>query len=137
MNTVGNILWLILVGWWLAIGYLVAGLLTCITIIGIPLGIQAFKLAGYALWPFGRSVVESPDSDHGVSAIANIIWVILGGWWLALGHILAGVVMCITIIGIPLGLASFKMAGLAFLPFGKEIVTDDEPRVYRPSPARA
>lgn len=137
MNTVGNILWLVLVGWWLAIGYLIAGLLTCITIIGIPLGIQAFKLAGYALWPFGRSVVDSPDSDHDVSTVANIIWFILGGWWLALSHIVAGVIMCITIIGIPLGLASFKMAGLAFLPFGKEIVNDDEPQVYRPSPARA
>lgn len=137
MTTFGNILWLVLVGWWLAIGYLIAGVLTCITIIGIPLGVQAFKLAGYALWPFGRSVVESPDSDHTVSTVANIIWVILGGWWLALLHLVAGLVMFITIIGIPFGLASFKMAGLAFLPFGKEIVNDDDVRVYRPSAARA
>ncbi len=137
MTTFGNVLWLVLVGWWLAIGYLIAGFLTCITIIGIPLGIQAFKLAGYALWPFGRSVVEPPDADHTGSTVANIAWVILGGWWLALLHIVAGLVMFITIIGIPLGLASFKMAGLAFLPFGKEIVDDDDVRVYQPSAARA
>ena len=137
MSTFGNILWLVLVGWWLAIGYLIAGVLTCITIIGIPLGIQAFKLAGYALWPFGRSVVHSPDADEGVSIAANVIWVILGGWWLALAHVVAGVILCITIIGIPLGLASFKMAGLAFLPFGKEIVDDDALPAYQPSAARA
>ena len=136
MNTIGNILWLVLVGWWLAIAYFIAGVLTCITIIGIPIGVQAFKLAGYALWPFGRSVVESPDSNHDVSTVANIAWVLLGGWWLALLHIVAGLIMCITIIGIPLGLASFKMVPLAFLPFGKTIV-DDDVRVYQPSAARA
>ena len=137
MTTFGNILWLVLVGWWLAIGYLIAGVVTCITIIGIPLGIQAFKLAGYALWPFGRSVVQSPDADVDVSTVANIIWVILAGWWLALAHIVAGVILFITIIGIPLGLGSFKMAGLAFLPFGKEIVDDDAVPTYQPSAARA
>lgn len=137
MSTFGNILWLVLVGWWLAIGYLIAGVLTCITIIGIPIGLQAFKLAGYALWPFGRSVVHSPDADDDISVVANIAWVLLGGWWLALAHLVAGVILCITIIGIPLGLASFKMAGLAFLPFGKEIVDDDVVPVHRPSTARA
>ena len=137
MTTIGNILWLVLVGWWLAIGYLIAGILTCITIIGIPIGIQAFKLAGYALWPFGRSVVDSPDSNHDVSTVANIVWVILGGWWLALAHVIAGLILFVTIIGIPLGIASFKMAGLAFLPFGKEIVDDDALPVHRPTAARA
>lgn len=136
MSTIGNILWLVLVGWWLAIGYLVAGIVTCITIIGIPFGVQAFKLAGYAVWPFGRSIVDSPESDQDVSTIGNILWVILGGWWLALAHIVAGLIMCITLVGIPLGLASFKMVPLAFLPFGKEIVHDDGPKAYRPAPAR-
>ena len=137
MTTFGNILWLVLVGWWLAIGYFIAGVLTCITIIGIPIGVQAFKLAGSALWPFGRSVVHAPDANDDVSIAANIIWVILGGWWLALAHVLAGLILCVTIVGIPLGLASFKMAGLAFLPFGKEIVDDDAVATYQPSAARA
>ena len=121
MRTIGNLLWLILAGIWLAIGYVFAGVLCCITIIGIPFGVQSFKLAGYALWPFGRVVVHRPDSG-GVSVIANIIWLVLGGIWLALGHVIAGLLLCITIIGIPFGIASFKMAGLALVPFGKEIV---------------
>jgi uncharacterized membrane protein YccF (DUF307 family) len=122
VRTIGNLLWLILAGIWLAIGYVFAGVLCCITIIGIPFGVQSFKLAGYALWPFGRVVVHRPDSSGGVSVIANIIWLVLGGIWLALGHVIAGLLLCITIIGIPFGIASFKMAGLALMPFGKEIV---------------
>jgi len=87
--------------------------------------VQSFKLAGYALWPFGRVVVRRPGSSEGVSAFANIIWLVLGGIWLALGHVFAGLLLCITIIGIPFGVASFKMAGLALVPFGKEIVDAD------------
>ena len=122
MRTIGNLLWLILAGIWLAIGYVIAGVLCCITIIGIPFGVQSFKLAGYALWPFGRVVVRRPDANDGVSVIANVIWLVFGGIWLALGHVVAGLLLCITIIGIPFGVASFKMAGLALVPFGKEIV---------------
>ena len=122
MRTIGNLLWLVLAGIWLSIGYLVAGVICCITIIGIPFGVQSFKLAGYALWPFGRVVVRRPDADDGVSVIANVIWLVFGGIWLALGHVVAGLLLCITIIGIPFGVASFKMAGLALVPFGKEIV---------------
>ena len=122
MRTIGNLLWLVLAGIWLSIGYLVAGVICCITIIGTPFGVQSFKLAGYALWPFGRVVVRRPDANDGVSVIANVIWLVFGGIWLALGHVVAGLLLCITIIGIPFGVASFKMAGLALVPFGKEIV---------------
>lgn len=122
MRTIGNILWLLLAGLWLAIGYVVSGVLCCLTIIGIPFGVQSFKLASYALWPFGRMVVQRPTASTGVSVVANVIWLVLGGIWLALGHVVAGLLLCITIIGIPFGIASFKMAGLALVPFGKEIV---------------
>lgn len=122
MRTLGNILWLLLAGIWLAIGYALAGILNFIIIIGIPFGVQAFKLAGYALWPFGRVVVRRPGSDTGLSILGNVAWFIFGGWFLVLLHVMAGVLLCLTIIGIPLGIASFKMAGLAVAPFGKQIV---------------
>jgi uncharacterized membrane protein YccF (DUF307 family) len=122
MRVFFNILWLILAGIWMAIAYVIAGVLLCITIIGIPFGLQAFKLAVYALWPFGRALVPSPRRMKGLSVVGNILWFILAGWWLALGHLFTGVLLCITIIGIPLGVASFKMAGAALVPFGKEIV---------------
>lgn len=108
----------------MAIAYVIAGLLMCITIIGIPFGVQAFKLGGYALWPFGRTLV--PTGRHeALSVIGNILWFIFAGWWLALGHVITGILLCLTIIGIPLGIASFKMAGAALIPFGKEIVDLD------------
>jgi uncharacterized membrane protein YccF (DUF307 family) len=122
VRTILNILWLVLAGLWLAIAYVVAGVLLCITLIGIPFGVQAFKLAGYALWPFGRTLVPSFTRLKGLSAIGNILWFLLAGWWLALGHLLTGILLCLTIIGIPLGVADFKMAGAALVPFGKEIV---------------
>jgi uncharacterized membrane protein YccF (DUF307 family) len=93
-----------------------------ITIIGIPFGIQAFKLAGFALWPFGRVVVPNPSSSALGATIGNLLWLILAGWWLALAHIVAGIALFITVIGIPLGIASFKMVGLALWPFGRSIV---------------
>ncbi len=117
-----NVLWLVLSGFWMALAYVVAGVLMCVTIIGIPFGIQAFKLAGYALWPFGRALAPT-GRRPGLSLIGNVIWFILAGWWLAIGHLVAGVALCLTIIGIPLGIASFKMAGAALVPFGREIVT--------------
>ena len=122
MRTLGNILWLVLAGFWLAIGYVIAGILNCLIIIGIPFGIQAFKLAGYALWPFGRAVVSKADRAVAVSVVGNVFWFIFGGWFLVLAHVFTGILLMITIIGIPLGIASFKMAGLALAPFGKEIV---------------
>ncbi|MCI0545380.1 MAG: YccF domain-containing protein [Actinobacteria bacterium] len=117
-----NIVWLLLAGIELAVAYALAGLVMMVTIIGIPFGVQAFKLAGFALWPFGRAVVPNPDSSVVASTIGNLIWVVLAGWWLALAHLLAGVVLCLTIIGIPLGIASFKMVGMALWPFGRRVV---------------
>lgn len=123
MRIILNTIWLLLSGLWMAIGYVVAGALLCITVIGIPFGVQAFKLAGYALWPFGRALVPSPSRRKGLSVIGNILWFVLAGWWLAVGHLFTGVLLCLTIIGIPLGVASFKMAGAALVPFGKDIVS--------------
>ena len=122
MAVLGNLLWLVLAGWWVALAYVVAGVVNILTIIGIPFGIQAFKLAGYALWPFGRVVVTTEAGYGPLALIGNIIWVILTGWELALAHIVAGALLCLTIVGIPLGIASFKMVRLAFVPFGKRIV---------------
>ncbi len=125
MKTAGNILWLVLAGVWLALAYVIAGVINCIFIITIPFGIQAFKLAGYALWPFGRMVVHRPDRDVALGCLGNAIWFVFGGLWLALAHLIAGLLLCVTVIGIPLGVASFKMASLALAPFGKVIVPVD------------
>ncbi len=119
-----NIIWVVLAGFWLAVGYALAGVLMCILIITIPFGLQAFKLANYALWPFGRTVVRKPSAGAG-SFIGNVIWVVLAGWWLALGHLITGVLLAITIIGIPLALANFKLIPICFAPFGHEIVPAD------------
>ena len=121
MRTIANILWLVLEGWWLALGYAVAGIIACILIITIPFGIASFRLAGYALWPFGRVVVRKPSAGLG-SVLGNIIWFLFAGIWLAVAHVIAGVLWCVTIIGIPFGVANFKMAGLALVPLGKEVL---------------
>ena len=126
MRLIGNILWLIFAGWGLFLGWLVAGALLCITIIGIPFGLQAFKIAAYVIWPFGRAVVLREDAGA-ASVIGNVLWIVLAGWWLALLTIVAGVLLCITIIGIPLGLAAFKMLSVVFAPFGRVIVDADSP----------
>ena len=115
MRTIGNILWLVLAGWWLALTYVVAGVIMCVLIVTIPFGIQAFKLAAFTLWPFGRTVVQDPDSGPVLGCLGNVIWIVLVGWELALAHVVAGVALCLTIIGIPLGLACFKLVPLALL----------------------
>jgi uncharacterized membrane protein YccF (DUF307 family) len=117
-----NIIWLVLAGVWLALGYTIAAVLLAITIIGLPFAKQSIKLAGYALWPFGRTLVPSETRHKGLSVFGNILWFVLAGWWLALEHLFVGILLCLTIIGIPLGVASFKMAGAALVPFGKEVV---------------
>lgn len=122
MNFIGNLLWLVLGGLIISLVYFFMGLVFCITIIGIPFGIQLFKIGGYALWPFG-SDVRSTESDGGcLSIIMNVLWILFGGIEVAMMHITFGIVCCITIIGIPFGLQHFKMAILAFVPFGKEVV---------------
>ena len=135
LRVIGNVLWFVLAGLWMAVAYLIAGVIQCITIIGIPFGVQSFKLAGYALWPFGRIVVERTDRDSALSCLGNVIWFLLSGLWLAIGHVITGILLCITIIGIPFGVASFKLARLALTPFGKIVVQAGAPlpagaRVY-------
>jgi uncharacterized membrane protein YccF (DUF307 family) len=119
-----NIIWLVLSGFWLALGYALAGLVMLILIITIPFGIQAFKLAGYSLWPFGRTVVKKPTAGAG-SVIGNILWLVLAGWWLALAHLVTAVALAITIIGIPLAIGNVKLIPIALWPFGREIVPSD------------
>jgi uncharacterized membrane protein YccF (DUF307 family) len=125
MRTILNIIWLVLCGWWMAILYVLAGVVAFILIITIPFGIAAFRIAGYVLWPFGRTIEMRRDAGVG-SLIGNIIWIILFGWELALGHLVAGVIMCLTIIGIPLGLASFKIIPISLVPLGVRIVPTDQ-----------
>jgi uncharacterized membrane protein YccF (DUF307 family) len=120
-----NVIWLILCGFWMAIGYLFAALIMFILIITIPFALQAVKMASFAFWPFGRTLVRRPDAGA-PSAIGNVIWFLLAGWWLALGHLITGVLLCITIIGIPLGVANFKLIPVSLTPFGREIVPIDE-----------
>ena len=126
MKTLLNIIWLVLAGFWMAIGYTLAAVLLAITIIGLPFARQSLKLGGYALWPFGRALVQSPTRNKSLSMIGNVLWFVLAGWWLALGHLLTGVALCLTIIGIPLGIADIKMAGAALVPFGRQVVHANE-----------
>jgi uncharacterized membrane protein YccF (DUF307 family) len=125
MRLILNLIWLILCGWWMAILYFLAGIVCFILIITIPFGIAAFRIASYVLWPFGRSVQVRRDFGIG-SVIGNIIWIVLVGWELALGHLTAGILLCITIIGIPLGLANFKLIPISLIPLGVRIVPSDE-----------
>ena len=127
MRTVLNVLWLVLSGLWLAIVYFFCGVVLCILIITIPFGIASFRIAAFVLWPFGRAVVPKPSAGA-PSFIGNVIWFILAGIWLALGHLLTGVLLCLTIIGIPLGLGNFKMIPVALAPLGKDIVSTSDPR---------
>jgi len=127
VKTILNILWLVLCGFWLAIGYVAAGVLMCILIVTIPFGVACFRLASYVLWPFGRTVVPKPDAGAG-SFIGNVLWFVLAGLWMAIAHIITGLALCITIIGIPLGVADFKLAAVAIAPLGKDIVRTDDPR---------
>ena len=121
MRTLLNIIWLVLCGFWLFLGYLLAGVILCVLIITIPWGIASFRIGRYALWPFGKTVVAKPTSGA-FSFIGNVIWFIVAGWWLALGHIVSGVALAITIVGIPLAIADFKMIPVSLAPLGKEIV---------------
>jgi uncharacterized membrane protein YccF (DUF307 family) len=125
MRLILNVIWFVLSGFWMAIGYTFAALICFITIVGIPFGFASLRIAMFALWPFGRTVVRRPTAGA-PSAIGNVVWVVLCGWWLALGHIITGVALCITIIGIPLGLANFKLIPVSFLPLGRDIVPIDQ-----------
>jgi uncharacterized membrane protein YccF (DUF307 family) len=124
MRVVLNVIWLLLSGIWMAIAYVVAGVICFLLIITIPFGIASWRIAGYALWPFGRTVIQRSDAGVG-SAIGNVIWLIVAGVWLAIGHLVFGSLLCLTIIGIPLGIANFKMIPISLLPLGREIVPAD------------
>jgi uncharacterized membrane protein YccF (DUF307 family) len=122
-----NLIWLVFGGLVMAVGYALTALVMLILIITIPFGIASARIALFCLWPFGRTIVRRPDAGAG-SLIGNVIWFVLAGWWLAIGHLVTGVLMCLTIIGIPLGLANFKLIPVSLTPFGREIVAIDEAR---------
>jgi len=127
MRTVLNVIWLVLCGIWLAIGYVLAGVVCCILIITIPFGLASFRIANFALWPFGRELVRRPAA--GVpSAIGNVIWFVFAGWWLAIAHVVTAVALAVTIIGIPLALANLKLIPVSLVPLGRVIVDADDPR---------
>jgi uncharacterized membrane protein YccF (DUF307 family) len=125
-----NVIWLVLSGFWLSIAYVIAGIIAFVFIITIPFGIAAFRIANYVLWPFGRTTVPRQGAGVG-SLIGNIIWIILFGWWLALLHLTSGIALCLTIIGIPLGLANFKLIPISLLPLGVRIVPLDQANAAR------
>ena len=129
MRTILNVIWLIFCGLWMAVAYVAAGLVAFVLIITIPFGIAAFRIANYVLWPFGRTTVPKQSAGVG-SLIGNIIWIILFGWWLAIEHLVTGIALCLTIIGIPLGLANFKMIPISLLPLGVRIVPADQVSTY-------
>lgn len=132
MRTLLNIIWFLFGGLWLSLAYALAGLLFIILIVTIPLGVASLRMARYALWPFGRAVISQPDAGTG-SVLLNVVWIILAGWWLALGHVTTAVAQALTIIGIPLAIANLKMIPISLVPFGKEIVrTDSLPPGQRP-----
>lgn len=125
MRTLLNIIWLIFSGFWLFLGWMLAGVIMCILIITIPFGLQAFKIGMFSLWPFGRTVVKK-DTAGAMSVIGNVLWLIFAGWWLAIGYIVTAAALAITIIGIPLAIGNIKLIPVALWPFGREIVETDE-----------
>ena len=134
LRAIANVLWFVLAGIWLALGYAIAGVVLCITIIGIPFGVQAFKLAGFVLWPFGKTVARVPAGGC-LEVVFNVVWLILFGWAIFVAHLVAGLLLCITIIGIPFGVQAFKISGLALWPFGRTVVradsvSDGQPATY-------
>ena len=121
MRLIGNVIWFVFSGVWIFIAYTFAAILCFLLIITIPFGVAALRIGFFGLWPFGRAVVPQPGKGAG-STLGNIIWFIIGGWYLTLLHILAGILLCVTIIGIPLGIGNFKMITVSLRPFGREIV---------------
>ncbi|WP_420124070.1 YccF domain-containing protein [Nakamurella sp.] len=130
MRVILNIIWLVLCGFWMFLGYILAGIVACILIITIPFGIASFRIAGFALWPFGRTMVNRPDAGS-PSFVGNVIWFIFAGLWLAIGHLVTGLALCLTIIGIPLAVANFKLIPISLAPLGKQVVRLDDPRALQ------
>lgn len=122
MNLIGNLIWLVFGGFFAALGYLFGGIILCITIVGIPFGLQCFKIAGMVLFPFGSKVVSTQSSSGCLTLFANIIWLLCGGLYTAIMHLAWGIVLAITIIGLPFAFQHFKLIELSLMPFGKKIV---------------
>jgi uncharacterized membrane protein YccF (DUF307 family) len=122
MNIFGNFIWLLFGGLLAAIGYFIGGVVLCMTVVGLPWGLQCFKLATLVLWPFGKHVISDSGNVGCLSTLCNIIWILFGGWYTALVHIVMGIFLCITIIGIPWGRQHFKLVEISLMPFGKRIV---------------
>lgn len=121
MNSIGNIIWLFLGGILIALIYYIVGLLMCLTVIGIPFGVQLFKLGTYAMWPFGHELVNGPNEPGCLSTIMNLVWILLGWWEIAVLHLFFGLVFLVSIVGIPWGLQHLRLAIALVFPFGKEI----------------
>lgn len=133
MRTLLNLIWLLFGGLWLALGYIFFGIVACIFVVTIPAGVASFRMASYALWPFGRTVVETskPGTVGRASAdVMNVIWFVVAGLWLAITHVTTAAAQAVTIVGIPLAVANIKMIPVTCFPFGKEIVPDSQARGY-------
>ena len=144
MSTIGNIIWILLGGVWMSLGWVIAGVIMYLTVIGIPWGRSCFVIAGFTLLPFGneavpRELVTGRDDvgtgDAGL--VGNLIWLLLAGWWLALGHVVTGIGVCLTVIGIPFGIQHFKLAGISLMPIGKTIVPKEVAAQLRQRPLAA
>jgi len=125
LSTVMNIIWLLFGGIWLALGYILAGIVCCLLVVTIPFGIASFRIASYALWPFGRTVVDRGGRSGVLASIGNVIWILVAGVWIAIAHVLTAIPMFLSIVGIPLGIANLKMIPISLAPLGKEIVEVD------------
>ena len=139
MRTILNVIWVVFAGFWLWLTNLAAGVLACLLIVTIPWGIASFRMASYALWPFGRTIVDKPSAGP-ASTIGNVVWILLFGWWLALGHVTTALAQAATIIGIPLALANLKLIPVSLVPMGKDIVPVDaigKPTPWGPGPQRS
>ncbi len=129
MKTLLNIIWVVFAGFELFLAYVLAGVIACIFIVTIPVGVASFRIAGYIIWPFGREVVKQPGAGVG-SSLMNGLWFIIAGWWLALGHVVTGIGLAITIIGIPLAIANFKLIPVTCFPYGKIVVDQSRNRTF-------
>jgi len=126
ISTILNVIWLVFGGLWLALGYFLAGIVCCLLIITIPFGIASFRIGLYALWPFGRTIVDRSPRGAGLfTSVGNVIWILVAGIWIAIGHVLTAIPMFVSIIGIPLGIANLKLIPVSLMPLGKVIVASN------------
>ena len=121
MKTIGNVLWFLLAGFWLAMGYAIAAFVMTILVVTAPFGIASWRLATYVIWPFGKTVVSNPRAGA-ASTLGNILWFLLAGVWIAIGHIVSGLLLCLTVVGVPFGIVAFRLSALALAPLGKQVV---------------